>query len=107
MKVLEFSSQKLILDEKLQGQEAMLAVSIKDVDPEVVPPVQPSKGRPKANRETKKRISLAVYPSDYNDLQKIAYVNRQSVSDIISKLIEEYVHVNADKLAEYDRIMGQ
>lgn len=107
MKVLEFSSQKLILDEKLPGQEATLAVSIKDIDPGNVPPVQPSKGRPKANRETKKRISLAVYPSDYNDLQKIAYVNRQSVSDIVSKLIEEYVNSNADKLAEYDRIMGE
>ncbi len=105
MKVLEFPSQRLIIDEKSQGQEAVLSVNIKDVDLEV--PQMPSKGRPKTKRENKKRISLAVYPSDYNDLQKIAYVDRQSVSDIITKLIQKYVETNADKLEEYDRITGK
>lgn len=62
------------------------------------------KGRPKADRETKKRVSLALYPSSYSDLQKIAYVNRQSVSDIISELISEYVTANAAKLKEYEKI---
>lgn len=56
-------------------------------------------------RETKKRISLAVYPSAYSDLQKIAYVNRQSVSDIISQLIVEYVANNSDKLEEYKKLI--
>ena len=65
------------------------------------------KGRPKADRETKKRVTLAVFPSVYADLQKIAYVNRQSVSDVVSELIAEYVKTNADKLAEYDRIKGE
>lgn len=55
-------------------------------------------------RETKKRISLAVYPSSYEDLQKIAFVNRRSASDIISELIAGYVSANADKLAEYAEI---
>ena len=55
-------------------------------------------------KETKKRISLAVYPSAYSDLQKIAYVNRQSVSDIISQLIAEYVANNSDKLEEYEKL---
>ena len=55
-------------------------------------------------KETKKRISLAVYPSAYSDLQKIAYVNRQSVSDIISQLIAEYVVNNSDKLEEYEKL---
>ncbi len=62
------------------------------------------KGRPKADRETKKRVSLALYPSSYGDLQKIAYVNRQSVSDIVSELIAEYVTANAAKLKEYEKI---
>ena len=62
------------------------------------------KGWPKADRETKKRVSLALYPSSYGDLQKIAYVNRQSVSDIVSELIAEYVTANAAKLKEYEKI---
>lgn len=65
---------------------------------------QTAKGRPKAERETKKRVSLAVYPSSYSDLQKIAYVDRQSVSDIVSELIAEYVAANVGKLKEYEKI---
>ena len=49
------------------------------------------KGRPPVERETKKRVSLALYPSSYGALQKIAYVNRQSASDIVSELIS-YVY---------------
>ena len=37
-------------------------------------------------------------------MQKIAYVNRQSVSDIVSELIAEYVTANAAKLKEYEKI---
>lgn len=62
------------------------------------------KGRPKVERETKKRVSLAVYPSVYNDLQKIAYVDRQSVSDIVTELITKYVGDHVHKLKEYNII---
>ena len=78
------------------------------------------KGRPPVERETKKRVSLALYPSSYGALQKIAYVNRQSASDIewkpdtmttvifrprlVSELIADYVAANAGKLKEYDKI---
>lgn len=62
------------------------------------------KGRPKVDRETKKRVSLALYPSSYRDLQKIAYVDRKSVSDIISALIADFVAQNMDKLKEYEKI---
>ena len=55
------------------------------------------KGRPPVERETKKRVSLALYPSSYGALQKIAYVNRQSASDIVSELIADYVAANAGK----------
>lgn len=64
------------------------------------------KGRPKADRETKRRVSLAVFPSVYTDLQKIAYVNRQSVSDIVTELIAGYVEEHAEQLMEYERIKG-
>lgn len=62
------------------------------------------KGRPKVDRETKKRVSLALYPSSYGDLQKIAYVDRKSASDIVSDLIAKFVDANADKLKEYEQI---
>ena len=65
------------------------------------------KGRPPVDRETKKRVSLALYPSSYGDLQKIAYVNRQSVSDIVSELIAAYVSANADMLKEYEKITAE
>ena len=54
-------------------------------------PQAAGKGRPKAEREIKKRVSLALYPSSYGDLQKIAYVDRKSVSDIV---ISIYVDVS-------------
>lgn len=66
------------------------------------------KGRPKVtDRETKKRISLAIFPSVYADLQKIAYVDRQSVSDVVTALIAQYVEANKGKLKEYDKIKGE
>lgn len=62
------------------------------------------KGRPKTAGETKKRVTLALYPSIYGDLQKIAYVKRQSVSEIIAGLITVYINENTDALDEYERI---
>ncbi len=43
------------------------------------------KGRPKEDRETKKRVSLSVLPSLYEDIQKIAYVQRRSLSDVVAE----------------------
>lgn len=65
------------------------------------------KGRPKVDRETKKRISLAVFPSIYEDIQRIAYVERRSTSDIVGELFEAYVKKNKDKLKEYDEITNK
>lgn len=48
------------------------------------------RGRPKEDRELKKRISLSVLPSVYEDIQKIAYVQRRSVSELIGELLEGY-----------------
>ena len=63
-----------------------------------------SRGRPKEKREIKKRISLAVLPSLYEDIKKIAYVERRSISEVFSKCIEKYVADNEGKLKEYDKI---
>lgn len=62
------------------------------------------RGRPEEDRETKKRVSLAVLPSLYENVGKIAYVDRTSISEIASQLFEQYVAENMDKIREYDRI---
>lgn len=63
-----------------------------------------SRGRPKEDRELKKRISLSVLPSLYDDIQKIAYVQRQSVSELLSAMMEEYRSSHAAELAEYEKV---
>lgn len=62
------------------------------------------RGRPKADRELKKRISLSVLPSLYDDIQKIAYVQRRSVSELLSAMMEEYRSHHAVELAEYEEV---
>ena len=63
------------------------------------------RGRPKAKgRELKRRISLSVLPSLYYDIQKIAYVQRRSVSELLSAMMEEYRGSHAAELAEYERL---
>ena len=62
------------------------------------------RGRPKVDRELKKRISLSVLPSLYDDIQKIAYVQRKSVSELLSAMMEEYRGSHAAELAEYENL---
>jgi hypothetical protein len=63
------------------------------------------RGRPKEEgRELKKRISLSVLPSLYDDIQKIAYVQRRSVSELLSAMMEEYRGNHAAELVEYEQI---
>jgi len=64
------------------------------------------KGGHKSERETKKRVSLMILPSIYEDIQKIAYVNRSSISEIVAECLRQYAMDNADKLEEYKRIKG-
>ena len=63
-----------------------------------------SRGRPKVDRELKKRISLSVLPSLYDDIQKIAYVQRRSVSELLSAMMEEYRVSHDAELAEYENL---
>ena len=62
------------------------------------------KGRPKDDRETKKRVSLSVLPSLYEDIQKIAYVQRKSVSELLAGLMDEYREGHKRDLDEYEEL---
>lgn len=62
------------------------------------------RGRPKEDRELKKRVSLSVLPSLYEDIQKIAYVQRRSVSEVIEGLLQEYREGHSAELNEYEKI---
>lgn len=62
------------------------------------------RGRPKEDRELKKRISLSVLPSLYEDVQKIAYVQRRSLSDLVGEMLERYRDDHQQELKEYMEI---
>jgi len=62
------------------------------------------RGRPKEDRETKKRVSLSILPSLYQDIQKIAYVQRRSISDVVGELMEQYRAQHEKELMEYRKI---
>lgn len=64
------------------------------------------KGCPRENRELKKRVSLSVLPSLYADVQKIAYVQRRSVSDVVSDLMEQFRAEHERELEEYSKILS-
>ena len=58
------------------------------------------RGRPKEDRELRKRVSLSVLPSLYEDIQKIAYVERRSVSDLMA----QYRDQQKSALSEYEKV---
>ena len=62
------------------------------------------RGRPKENRELRKRVSLSVLPSLYEDIQKIAYVERRSVSELLSDLMLQYRDQQKSALSEYEKV---
>ena len=62
------------------------------------------RGRPKEDRELRKRGSLSVLPSLYEDIQKIAYVERRSVSELLSDLMVQYRDQQKSVLSEYEKV---
>lgn len=62
------------------------------------------RGRPKEEREIKKRVSLSVMPGLYEDIRKIAYVQRRSISDVVGDLMEQFRAGHEKELAEYRNI---
>lgn len=87
--------------EKNRAGRGVVAAMISEPEQTTTPT---TKGRPKAERETKKRVSLAILPSLYEDIQKIAYVERKSISQITEECFEKYAAEKADKLKEYDKL---
>ena len=62
------------------------------------------RGRPKEDRELRKRASLSVLPSLYEDIQKIAYVERRSGSERLSDLMLQYRDQQKSALSEYEKV---
>ena len=89
------------LEERENYRKASIVGSIAGVSPEGP---GGKMGRPKADRETKKRVSLSVLPSLYEDIQKIAYVQRRSISDVVGDLMEQFRAGHKEELAEYKKI---
>lgn len=65
------------------------------------------RGRPKEEREVKKRVSLSMLPSVYEDMRKIAYVQRRSISDIVGEQLLKYREECGEELREYEKIKGK
>ena len=53
----------------------------------------------------KKRISLSVLLRLYKDIQKIAYVQRRSTSELVALIMEEYRRNHGAELEEYEKIV--
>lgn len=91
---------------KLEERESRRRSIVGGIIEGAVPPSTGAggRGRPKEDRELKKRISLSVLPSLYDDIQKIAYVQRRSVSELLSAMMEEYRGSHAAELTEYKKL---
>ena len=61
-------------------------------------------GRPPVNREKKKRVSMSLFPSDYEKIQQIAFEQRASVSDIFGDLMKKYIAENQNDLREFEKM---
>lgn len=62
----------------------------------------------RSKKETKsKRLNLVIRPSLYQDVEKIAYMKKNSPNDQISKCLEEYVESNQDLIDKYDAIFQE
>ena len=65
-------------------------------------------GRPKSTEETKsKRLNLLIKPSIFEALDKIAYMNRISISSIINNFFEKYIVEHKNDIDRFDRAVSQ
>lgn len=59
-------------------------------------------------KETKSRKVMSLFkPSVYNDIEKLAFLNRTSVNKVINDIVEEYIKNNHNLISKYDEIMAQ
>ena len=90
------------LEERESRRRASVVGSMVDSVPTAT---EGKKGRPKEDRELKKRVSLSVLPSLYEDIQKIAYVQRRSMSDVVAEQLAHYRQKHKEELLEYEKIV--
>ena len=60
----------------------------------------------KRKEETKKRFDIMLLPSQYEKIQKIAYVQRKSASVIVREALDIYIDGMDAVLEEYDTIIS-
>lgn len=58
-------------------------------------------------RERERGYTLSFSPALYSDLRKIAYVQRTTVSQILTGMMEDFRQRNQAALEEYERITGK
>lgn len=92
------------LKERESRRRASVVGSIIEQPAEETKQRSAGRGRPKEDRELRKRVSLSVLPSLYEDIQKIAYVERRSVSELLSDLMMQYRNQKNDVLLEYEKV---
>lgn len=78
-----------VVKSELSTEKATLPVPEKEKKPKKD---KVRRGRPKTNRETKKRYSFTILPSIYEKAYKKAYDNRISLSELIADFLEKYVN---------------
>lgn len=63
-------------------------------------------GKPKATRPTSEaaRISVLTKKSIKEDLQKIAWVQRKTLNQLINSIAESYIQEHQAELKEHDRL---
>lgn len=105
------SSEFVETQEQIKGQQSIKDEEYKKYQPsnqskdkEVAEPKEVKKGRPKSDKETKKRISLFMLPSLYKAIGKIAYMNKMSTGEQISNCMEKFIEENEEKLKKYDEL---
>ena len=65
-------------------------------------PYKEKLGRSPDKGELVIRKTITVLPSVWDDLKKIAYVERIPVSQIVSQLVLEYIAKNKESLKEFE-----
>lgn len=95
------------LEERENHRKSSVVGKTVDTPTEVEQTSAAGRDRPKAERELKKRISLSVLPSLYEDIQRIAYVQRRSASELVADIMEKYRDDHKPELAEYHSIKAK
>ena len=91
-------------DRERRRRESVVGSIIEQQPTEEPKQCSTGRGRPKEDRELRKRVSLSVLPSLYEDIQKIAYVERRSVSELLSDLMLQYRDQQKAALSEYEKV---